>query len=536
MEVLNFDLQFGLGGGAFAQVNQFATDKFGGSSWISITQDVRSSEPIVVEYGIQGNDPSDCIANTGTCTFALNNGAWNTAGILGFYSPLHAEARGGFNFNIPTRLVITQANGTPYYKFYGRLADILVTPGAHEDRLVHCTAVDLMDDWARMPVPSLPTQFNKRGDELLQQIINALPPEVQPPVSSVEVGLGTYPIALDQAHEDAITVREAIQQICISELGRGYFVGTSASPGGLFVFRNRQATARNPVVMHTFDNDMARGGLAVPGSRDDLVSQVQVFFHPTVVDPEPTTVLYSIGETQTSIGPGQTYPSLFGPYRDAQNRGESQYVGGTDMQPPEPYTDYTMNMAADGSSGDLTPYFTVEASYDGAGGVSYPAITNNGPVSGFITKMQARGKGIYRTTSVAKQDVPVEFGQRAIQVDMTYLTSGNVAEDVASYLRNIYSRPLQRVSSVTFLANLDPSSMSVATILEPGSRIAISEDVTGIESAEFIINAVRLQIVQAAETDLLWCTWTLQPADTQRYWLIGVPGASEIGVNTVVGF
>jgi hypothetical protein len=524
METVGFDIQFGLGGGAF-DLDAF-DPAFGGSSWVSVA-DVRTVEPPVLEYGIRGSAPDDRIADAGALTFALNNGAWNAAGTLGWYSPLQAIRRGGFDFNIPVRLVLTYA-GTPYYKFYGRLGNISVVPGAHEERLVRCTALDLIDDYARLPVPALDAQFNQRGDQLVQAVLDALPADLQPPLRAIETGLDTHPIAFDNLHEETITVREALNEICLSDLGKLYMVGTTAEPGGLLVYRNRHYAALNPTVAFAFDNDMARGGLMVPGSRDDLISTLQVFTHPTRVDTGASTVLYALETTATLVQPGEVNDTLFGPYRDPANPGDR--VGGTHMVPPVAVTDYTMNSAQDGTGLDVTANFTVAASFTGSG-VRF-TITNNGAVAGYVTKLQCRGDGIYRFTAVVEKVVDAAYGERLLQLDMPFQSNVNVGADMATYLAMQLSQPLARVTSVTFLANLTPAMMTAALQCEPGSRIAITEDVTGLDAQEFVINGVRLEF-QPASTMLLWCTWYLEPADVQRYWIWGL---AHMGSDTIFGF
>lgn len=529
MEVITPDLQLGAGGGAFG--TGWSTG-FGGGGWVSVLTDVRTIEPPAWRYGISGSDPSDRIADAGVMTFALNNGEWNSAHTLGWYSPLNAVKRGGFDFNIPVRMLITYA-GQTWYKFLGKLSNLHVTPGAKEDRMVHCTAVDLMDDYANLPAPALDAQFGQRGDELVTTILDAVPTDLQPAARDIDVGLEVHPLAFDTLREEEMSVREALNQVCLSDLGRLYIVGSSVPPGGQLVYRNRHYAALNPSVQFAFNANIARGGLDVPGSRDDLVSKVQVFVHSTRTDPSPTTVLYDLQTTTTLIAPGETNSFLFGPYRDPNNPGDR--IGARDQQPIVAYTDYMMNSSTDGTGVDLTPNFTATASFTGAG-VRF-TITNTGNFSGYVTKLQARGRGIYRFTVVIEKTVTAEYGLRVMQVDMPFQSNVNVGDDVATHLASTLSKPLARVRSVTFLANLSPAAMTAALSLEPGSaRVSVTEEVTGLVAEEFTVLSVAYQLVPAARTPLLWCTWTLEPVSTQRFWILGLAGASELGTSTWVGF
>ena len=69
--------------------------------------DTRAEDPIILDYGVQGNGPSDRVASTGTLTFTLNNAIDNTGGTVGFYSPLHARHRPGHDLNVPVSSSLT---------------------------------------------------------------------------------------------------------------------------------------------------------------------------------------------------------------------------------------------------------------------------------------------------------------------------------------------------------------------------------------------------------------------------------------------
>jgi hypothetical protein len=127
------------------------------------------------------------------------------------------------------------------------------------------------------------------------------------------------------------------------------------------------------------------------------------------------------------------------------------------------------------------------------------------------------------------------YGQRIAQLEMPLQSDVNVGTDAASYLAARLARPMARVSSVSFVANASPEKMEAALLREPGDRVAVTEDMTGLVGDEFIITGVRWEI-RPGVLNTLWCTWALEPADTQRYWLMGIPGASEIGVSTVAGY
>lgn len=527
MVPLTVDMQFSLEGG-FAFDPAFDPAFGGGSGWVSVG-DVRVIEPIAVSYGIRHSSPIDCIADAGVMTFALDNSAANSAGVPYWYSPLHAVARGGFDFNIQVRLVLSYG-GAPYYKFYGRLGNISVEPGKHGTRIVRCTVLDLMDDYARTAAPGVPPQLNTQGAFLIDTLIDALPSDLRPPARAMDTSAERFPIALDTLREESMSMREALHLVCLSDLSKLYITGTSLEPGGLLLYQSRHAAALNTYVNYAFNDDMV--ALDVPGTREELVSIVRVFVHPTRVDPAATTVLFALETTSTLIQPGETNDTLFGGYRDPDNPGTR--VGGLDMQPPIATTDYLMNTAQDGTGADVTASFAVVASFTGAG-VRF-TITNGGGVAGYLTKLQVRGRGIYRTTAMVEKIINADYGQQVEEIEMPFQTDINIATDVVTYRSQQLSRPLARARSVTFCANRTPTLLSLGVICEPGYRISITETVTGLDAEEFLITGVSLQIDALKDGGLMWVTWYLEPASTQRYWIAGIAGASEAGITTVAGF
>jgi hypothetical protein len=501
---------------------------YAAAQWTEITGDARAQVPVVCEYGIAGASPDDRIADTGKLTFALNNSTLNSGGLLGYYSPLHASKRAGFGFNIPVRFKLVSGTDTAY-KFRGSLADIVPTAGLYGERLVSCTAVDWMDEAARIDLPDLAAQQDKLGSQIVSTTLSALSPSNRPAAVSIEGGLETYGFALDGgAAGQRPKVREVLHQIAMSGFDYGYVKGDTTQ-GGTFMWENRQHRSANPTVQVTLsDSVIDRGGIAVPGSRDELYSSVQVFVRPTRVDTAATTVLFSLQTASTLIAPGETNTTIFGPYRDPAN---NDYIGGTAQVAPVATTDYTMNAAADGSGADLTANFTVTASFTGLG-VRFTISNNSSTAAGYVTKLQVRGKGIYRYDAMIEVATSTGYGTRPLSVEMPYQNSANVAADVANLLAHRYASPFAHVPSVRFWANRNATLMAAALLREPGDRIALSETLTGVD-AKFTINSVRLECQPGG---ILWCTWGLEPADATQFWLVGVAGSSELDTTTVLGW
>lgn len=492
-----------------------------GGGWTDVSDDVRAQEPLVAEYGIDGNDPTDRVGDTGTLSCALDNSEGNSGGVLGYYAPFHANKRLGFGYDIGVRWIL-RYKGTDYYKFRGSLADIDVQPGRYGARLTRIQAVDYMDDLARIAVPDVAAQTNKRGDELITMLLAAV--TTPPAAQDLETGQDTFAWALDGGTGQGNAMREELQKICLSEQGYVYIKGDTAQ-GGTLAFEARGHRSLAQTTYLTFDNDMV--GCTVAGSRDDVYGLVRVIVHPTRVDSAATTVLFSLENTSTLVAGGATIDTLFGPYRDPSTQ---DACGGTAMVAPVATTDYTMNSAQDVSGTDLTASFSVSASYTGQG-VRY-TITNSGGTAGYITKLQARGKGVYRSTTVVEQEV-VGCGDRVLELDLPYQTSVNAATNIAVQMATALSTPRARVQSVTFCASASEAFLGAALQREPGDRIAITEAVTGLDAALFTINSVRLEL---RTSDLLWCTWGLVPWGIDPWWTSPAFAATGGTITDIDGF
>lgn len=527
MEKISVDVQLGGGGGAFSSSFSSAFSRRG---WVSTIRDVRNSVPITCSYGINGTDPSDCVADPGVMSFAYDNSQHNSTQTIGWYSPLNAVKRGKFDFNIPVRLTVSYAGIANIPIFVGKLANIQVTPGLKEERIVRCTVFDLMDDYMDVPAPALDNMFNANGADVVTAILNALPFGLQPTSREIDPGLNVFPIALDNVREEETSVRELLIMTCKSDLSRFYIIAGKA------VLRNRHYAALNPGVQFVVDGHvMRRGGLEVPGTREDLISKVQVTVHSTRTDQTTDTVLFDRQTATTRIAPRETNTSIFGAYRDPNNPGDR--ISGTDMQPIEPFVDYTMNTSADGTGVDVTANFTATASYASGGGVRY-TITNNGDVAGFVTRIQSRGRGIYRFPVVIEKEVTAEYGPRILQYDMPFLSNTNTGDDVATHLQATRANPLARVRSLTFLANQSQLVMNTALAIQPGSsRVSVTEPVVGLEAEQFLFHRKSFRAERVQGNALLWCTLSsLEPTTTQRFWITDIEGSSNLGVTTWLGF
>ncbi|MBP8275084.1 MAG: hypothetical protein KAY59_11670 [Acidobacteria bacterium] len=483
--------------------------QFTSGTWTDVSGDVFKHGGIRVERGIFSRGAAARVAEPGSCSFTLNNSATNSAGLGGYYSLFHANRRTGFGYSIPVRFTLTDAGGSTV-QFIGRLTDIDVEPGAYGTRGTRCVAHDAFFGFEHMPiVGGLAVQTNKRADQLVTTLLSSTDPGYGGLYTlSADTGDSTFAYAFDSIQDEAMTVRQELHRILMSEQGYCFMEPATASVR----MQSRNGRSLLPATPVQLDDDMV--SLVMPSVIDDLPTRVSVTAYP--VSPLGSVgspvVLYSLGTMERRIASGETF-TLFGPYTDANNHLER--VGGTSFSTVTATTDYTANTALDGSGTDLTANFTATA--DAKGNGVYWTVTNTGTTAGYLTKLQLRGVGLGRRAStVTATNAYDSTAIRSLAFEMPYESNTAFAQARADYYAQEYANPnVPRVQTVRFLANRSVALMQHGRLRNTGDRVAITETQTGLSGAEFAIQGVRLDCRPAGLMFVEWvmdtdavATWT----------------------------
>jgi hypothetical protein len=472
-----------------------------GQGWTFIESDVQRVPSITLDYGIGGAGPTDLVASTGRLTFALNNGPGNSANLLGYYSPGHANCRSGFAIGIGIRLVY-RLSGVTYYKFAGTLDSVEPISGLYGERKTLCTVVDWMSE-AAIYRPNVATQLSKRVDEIMTTLVAAVPR--QPLATSFETGASTFTYSLDNDLNERDPVMTIMQRLAQSENCRMYVKGDT-NTGGVLTSESK-TTRYTASSVATFNDTMV--SLSAPFDRNLIVNRVKTTTHPRTVDAAATTILFTLTQVSPSIHSVASGATLVleGDYSDANNR--TSRVGGTEMVTPAATVDYTMNTLASGGGTDLTASFTVSAEY-GSNRVRY-TIVNGSASTGYITKLQARGKGLYDYTPVdniaTDSESITSYGQRELAFDMPYESSVGAAQETGDYILSLWASPAAVAAAMPLVP---PTNTDLATMIarEPGQAITITESVTGINT-DYFINHVSMRF---EDYQTIYFEWILQKA------------------------
>jgi hypothetical protein len=505
---------------------------------VDLSADVRIGvQPINVEYGISGSSPLDRIAETGTMTWAMDNSTSNSAGLQGYYSPGHANARSGWDIGATLRLKLTHS-GTTYYKFVGNLIDIQPDAGQYDRQAVVCQAVDWIDEAARARVKDISIATDKRADQLITTLVEDSVSK-QPVATSFATGESTFKYGFDNLLDAQTTVLRGLADCVLSELGYLYVKGNT-STGGVLTFESRHTRPKYGAADATFDNTMV--GLRVNRGRQDITNRIYVVVHPRTLDGS-ATVLYELTSTETTpaINAGDTI-TLLAPFREVATR--SYRIAGTSIVTPASGVDWIANAASDGSSTVLTTSVAVSHATTAANSVTF-AITNNAAVTAYMTTLQVRGvslKDVTETVMSATDDGSSKtYGEVDSRVDMKYESrAGTFGQEIADWILNTSSTPRYVVNDFTIASNTNSTLLTQSLAREPGDKIAFSEAVTGITATGasgaqigYFINGVRL-IIDAG--NVLTTSWVLVPVDRTSAWVLNQVGSSEMGLTTSLGF
>lgn len=441
--------------------------------WTDVTADVRAID-VDGEYGIVGNGPKDRLADVGTLMFSLNNDPTNSAGVGGYYSPLHAACRPGFQDGITVRVNFAWA-GTDWPRFYGKVAHIDPVPGVHASRLTRVVAYDLMNDLIEADLRNVTVQIGQTEAQLMTVLFAALPAAAQPVSLDLDAGLDVSPFAFDTLGEGEKAVTP-LADLLLSSLGYGHY-----GPDGVWHYENRQA---RQLVLSTFTLDNTMVDLVVPTSNEHVFDRVRATYHPKFIDPAATTVLWKLTGDAPAIAAGETIVIWGDYYKTAE---PSVHIGGTAQIAPVVTTDYMANSLANGSGTNKSAALVVVA--EPWGSTVKFTITNTDAATVYLVNgagvptLQIRGKGLYDLSPVT---VESGTGAAALNVDLRYQTNFNITQDLADYLLAQYQALGTQPESVEFVANRSDAHMAAALGAQIGDRITLLEAQTGLIADSFI--------------------------------------------------
>lgn len=515
-----------------AEITSIASSTF----WTNVTADVMSVQGIDAQWGIAGGGPSDRLARTGTMQFDLNNGTTNSAGLVGYYSPNHANKRSGFDYSIPVQLALTDpaAPSTPYYKFVGRLVDITPEAGLFGDRVTHCQVVDYMDELARMVQPAIPIIRNDDSIEVVGRLLQYTTSKPHG-VAVTSGGSEEFAYGIDTTQDETSKVMQEIQRAMDAEMGYLYVRG-GQSGAGILTPVSRSVRQLETTADWTFTPSKiaADAGLIVTRRREEIINKVIVTVYPRTKDVAATTVLFSL-DKPLFIGRG-TSAAFRTPYTDPDSN-SGRRVGGMDMVTPVSTTDYLGNSLEDGTGTNLTANVSPVVAF-GANSAEVTITNTSSTTDLWVTFFRLRGRGVYTYQPVSmeatNEALRKKHGDNVLAVDQTYQDSPSDGKNAAQYLLNSWQNELTLARTLHIKPpDSDTALLTCAIAIDVGDLIAITEDVTGLDAKTYFVNGIRLKI---HSNDIIETECILTPGNAIGAWAMGIAGRSEPGETAFLGY
>lgn len=507
------------------------------TTWVDVTADWASAEPLVVERGIE---PGGRVAGVGRLTFALHNPA-------GRYTPGHPDALPGFDAGARVRLRASDGVQT-YPLFGGRVETIRAgqVAGSAGD-VVRVTCVDDMAALHRVPVGAFPLLLDVTPGELVARLIAAsiVPvgradrwrlghPEtgrlgVLTALSDLRTGVdfdegqSVFPWAGD-TWPAARSTAAALADVCASE-GGSFAILADGTPA----FRDRHSRARRI----TPDAELAAGlaGLSVERSGERLANRVEVSTQPREVG-SPGEVLWWAGHS-IRIAPGEVR-RLVCRYHDPDEAVRA--IGALSVETPRPGADFTATDMADGSGVSLTG--TVHAALDAGATAAELALWSDwtaGPV--YVHNLRLRGVPLRRftpvTVAVFDAESVVERGLHPLRVVMPLQDEPRVSEDMARALLANRAAPAPWLA-VTVEATASPALLAHALSREVGDRLHVTAPELGIENVACFIDHIRHEVRRGGASHCV--TWRTSPADLHAAWVLGAQPEAALGVASRLAY
>ena len=472
--------------------------------------------------GFSGWGPLDRVASTGVFKFSLLNENHR-------FTPGHVNCTAGFQQGVNFRLVLAVGAGEYRTRFYGTVTGI--TLDVYNNFLItNVTVSDFIDQMARHEL-DLPTYVqDKRIDEVAPLIIANMP--IAPLNTDYNTGQDTFTNVFDTVKSRTTALSE-FSKVALSELGLVYLKHGDGDDECLVVdgryTRKDASLATVSGDDAVFETDLVNVRLT---HSDYYYNYIKTITYPREVDSTATTVLFTLNQSVAITSGATVY--ITGRFIDPNQ--EAVSVTGVDMVTPVATTDYLFNTASDGGGSNITADLDVTATY-GTNGVEYE-LTNNNASTGYVTFLQARGKGVYTyrpVEYVQRNDTDITaYGKSILNLSMPYQDNPLVGEDFAGRLLDLYSTRRTVVESIS----LETSStflLKAFLELQVGDKIQIIVDEADIDSMYFI-HGINFTIDPSGFVQFTYSVIEAALMPAADYWELDSATLSQLGETTVLGF
>lgn len=474
-----------------------------GYAWIDISADNRGET--VCEWGLLSNAPLDRVGQTGRMSFQLINTTRK-------YTPDSDTALVGWGKGCQVKLILTYW-GDDYVRFKGVIDDIDIHLGVGGHQYVTVTCLDWMEYAAKTPIINPGILEDKRGDEALSEVVDLSP--IPPDNTAFDVGVETFPTVFDTVDYKTKAYSEFVK-IALSEVGFIYLIKDSTY-GETLVFESAHhrtgldTLTPMPASLLLQDDGFAllqgggrrlinteQSGLTIDNTMlntaaiygEQILNRLTAVASPRRLDASPQ-ILFQLDKA-IAISSGQTL-EISGSYADPSG---GNPINGQDMIAPVATTDYLMNRKADGTGTNLTASMTIVSAPYGSDGFIH-TVRNDSAYTGYITKYNARGTGIYIYNPVehvesADESIAI-YGYQTAKIDQKYQNDFGHGGREAAQIVEFYKTPRTLVYEIELCANVSDEIMVAFLNSDIGDLVRIVDDQLDIDNC-FHIHGVRFSL------------------------------------------
>jgi len=369
------------------------------TSWTDIYPDVMADPPLELFYGNRSDRPDQRTAQGGHLKFTLDNSTGNSGGLIGYYSPGSSDVQTGWQEGVNIRYSILYDSDT-YYKWCGRVNEIVPEHGESGPRTVKVSAVDWINDATRIKPEGLGVQESKSGDQLVTTLLTGV--TQQPTATQYDSGISNFEYCFDEIRDRHTTAQQVLKNITMSEFGRCAQIGDSDT-GGVLRWWKRHAWNQDTDVLLTMDNDGDSDDyedIVILATENDVFNTVRATTYPRAVDTDQTVILWEL-QGDGFIG-ASDQKTIFGKYTDPNNR--DTRIAGAGFQEPEGQNDLMNYDFEDGIAYWVPLQGAIVQSSDQAhnGNYSVKFTTHTGTIQPYIRPGNPNFVGDYRKDDLVR--------------------------------------------------------------------------------------------------------------------------------------
>lgn len=327
------------------------------------------------------------------------------------------------------------------------------------------------------------------------------------------------------------SAQQYIRDLLIAEAGGRFFWDAR---NGVWAFHNRAHDALVAAVTDTLT--AADFDLAQQRYGDDLVTRVIVYYQPRAVG-TPASVLFSADNVPFKVAYHQPV-TIQMRYRDPAH--PTAQIGAVDVIVPQLGVDISATKHEDSGS-DSRTYALGIGTTIGAQSTSI-TITNTTRQDVWVQLLQVRGTPLTRYNQEAAEahgaDERAAYDLQPLVINASQIGDSDTAQGVANRILRRFGTPITRYASIRLTANDSDRLRALVQNAAIGQKYHIDDATTGHAGDYHLIGEVHELTPTAHPLDpwLHRATWLLKPAATEKLWLLGRPGMSNLGDSTYVTF